>query len=162
MGLLSIIAGASKAKENLLNSFADTGFASAVTGQRDDLIQAKGDMLNPAMRSLGFGNADQITMPSVRNFDTGMAVDSAKLMQSTLASGGIMNPAAGMVQLGAMDLQTPDMTKFFSPAEDDGYMTPLEREAERFRLEEASQGTGMLNDPNQFTPTPEAGVLRMS
>jgi hypothetical protein len=41
-------------------------------------------------------------------------------------------------------------------------MTPLEREAERFRLEEASQGTGMLNDPNQFTPTPEAGVLRMS
>lgn len=162
MGLLSIIAGASKAKEDILNSFADTGFARAITGQRDNLIQAKGDMLNPAMRSLGFGNADTITMPAVRNFDTGMAADSAKLMQSTLASGGIINPAAGMVQLGAMDLQTPDMTKFFSPAQDDGYMTPLEREAEAVRLEQASQGTGMLNDPNQFTPTPEAGVLRMS
>lgn len=162
MGLLSIIAGASKAKEDILNKFTDTGFGRAVTGQRDAMVQAKGDMLSPAMRSLGFGNADTITLPSVRNFDTGMAADSAKLMQSTLASGGIINPSAGMVQLGAMDLQTPDMTKFFSPAEDDGYMTPLEREAERFRLEEASQGTGMLNDPNQFTPTPEAGVLRMS
>ena len=92
-------------------------------------------------------------MPQIEEMQ---AADTAK-MQNPLASIGAVNPSAGMVSLGQLDLSTPDMTSPFVST----YRVRQQKERE-IVVEEASQSSGLLTDPNQFTPTPEAGMLRMS
>ena len=84
------------------------------------------------------------------------------MMQKSLASIGATIPAANMVSLGAMDLSTPNLTSPFVEAPPIDFDTAAKRETEMMLMEEASQGRGMLEDPNNFLPTPEAGMLRMS
>lgn len=169
--LLGLIGKASQAKKNLFKAFTDPngqggGLFDRANDFKANIAERKGDLLSQPMRDMGFGDALGVRMPKIEMFDDGMATDSAKLLQSTLASGGIANTSAGMLDLAKMDISLPtNQSPFFEQA-DDGYRTPLQREQdaldEQYRLEEASQGRGMLEDPNNFTPTPEAGMLRMS
>jgi|MDTC01.2.fsa_nt_gb hypothetical protein len=165
-GLLGLISKAGQAKQNLLKSFRDPnnqggGLFDKADDFKANLVQRKGDMLSQPMRDMGFGNAMIAEMPRIEMFDDGLATDSAKLLQSTLTSGGIGNPSASLLQLGKMDLSLPNTNSPFREAEDDGYKTPLQREQELMELEQASQRSGVLSDPNNFLPTPEAGVLSM-
>jgi hypothetical protein len=168
MGLLDIFKAAGDAKMDIMNKFMDPngdgmyGKASQFLGGIED---RKNELFNPATSTLGalgfgqnnYGLAGAGQMPQIEEMQ---AADSAKMMQNSLASIGANIPAAGMVSLGQMDLSTPDMTNPFVGTPID-FDSAAKREKEKMLLEEASQSSGMLNDPNQFTPTPEAGVLDM-
>ena len=167
--MLDIFRQAGDAKLDIMNKFMNPngdgmyGKASQFLGRIED---RKNELFNPATSTLGalgfgqnnFGIRGAGEMPQIEEMQ---AADTAKMMQNSLASIGAVNPSAGMVSLGQLDLSTPDMTSPFvsTPIEFD---TAAKREREKLLLEEASQSSGLLTDPNQFTPTPEAGMLRMS
>ena len=168
MGLLDIFRQAGDAKLDIMSKFMDPngdgmyGKASQFLGGIED---RKNELFNPATSTLGalgfgqnnFGIRGAGETPQIEEM---RAADTAKMMQNSLASIGAVNPSAGMVSDGLVDLSTPIPQNPFvgTPIEFD---SAAKREKERMLLEEANQSSGMLNDPNQFTPTPEAGVLDM-
>lgn len=149
-GLLSVYKKAQDAKSNLLGN--SQGF-------RDKLAQAKGDFVSQPMRDIGFGNADQITAPPVFNFDSGQAENAGTMTQASLKSIGAYNPAAAMTNLGDLDLSLPRPASF-SPAENDGYMTPLQRA----QIEAAKDEMVLLDNigSKEYMPSPQGGALRMA
>lgn len=169
MGLLSIFKAAGDAKANIMGKFMDPngdgmyGKASQFLGGIED---RKNELFNPAtstLGALGFGQNDFSLrgageMPRIEEM---RAADTAKMMQNSLLSIGAINPSAGMVSDGLVDLSTPIPQSPFAGAPID-FDTAAKRESEMRLMEDASQGSGMLEDPNTYTPTPEAGVLRMA
>jgi hypothetical protein len=165
-GLLKIISGASQAKNDLMKSFMgpDSAFGK-LQSFKNDLTQMKGDLVSQPMRDLGFGDANQLLIPpKAKSFDSGTAANSGLLMRESLRDIGANNPAAGMMQLGTLDLATPDMRQMFAPAKDDGYMTPLERErgalVEDNYLKDLDSGPNAINPPGLLL-LPEPGMLRI-
>lgn len=168
MGLVDIFKAAGNAKMDIMNKFMDPngdgmyGKASQFLGGIED---RKNELFNPATSTLGalgfgqnnFGIRGAGEMPQIEEM---RAADTAKMMQNSLASIGAVNPSAGMVSDGLVDLSTPIPQNPFVGTSID-FDSAAKREKEKMLLEEASQSSGMLNDPNQFTPTPEAGVLDM-
>jgi hypothetical protein len=168
MNLLEIFKAAGDAKMSIMDRFMNPngdGLYGKASQFVDSIDERKNEIFNPAeskLGALGFGQNDFTLreagkIPQIQKLQ---AADTSKLMQNSLASIGANIPAAGMVSLGSMDLSTPDTTSPFisTPIEFD---SASKRQAEELLLEEATQGSGMLNDPNQYTPTPEAGALDM-
>lgn len=164
MSLMDILNGARERKNSFVQSLtgSDSLYGKAV-GFRDSLEQKKGDLLNQGMRDIGFGNAQQIVKPYAPvSFDNGIAQNSAKLMQQELKSAGAYNPAAGMMDLGNISLETPNLQDIYAPSQDT-YETGLERE---IRLNnQLDYGGGALDssDPaadNIANPPP--GILSMN
>jgi len=149
-GLLSVLKKAQDEKSNLLGN--SQGF-------RDKLVQAKGDFVSQPMRDIGFGNADRITAPPVVNFDSGQAANTGTMMMKSLKDIGAYNPAAAMTDLGNLDLSLPRRASF-SPAENDGYMTPLQRA----QIEAAKDEMMLLDNigSKEYMPSPQGGALRMA
>jgi hypothetical protein len=176
MGLLSVIQSAGAAKSNIMNKFMNPngdgmyGKASQFLGGIED---RKNELFNPAtstLGALGFGQ-NNFDMPGVGReiprIEEMRAADTAKMMQNSLLSIGAVNPSAGMVSDGLVDLSTPiPRSPFVSSAVPrttgaDALKADLYGEDER-RQREQSLMRGMLEDPNTYTPTPEAGMLRMA
>lgn len=168
IGLLGVYKKAEDAKSRFMDSYSrpeSGGFMDSVQGLRNGLVQAKGDLVSQPMRDIGFGNADQIIAPPVENFDSGQAANSGKMMQASLNSIGAYNPAAGMTNLGDLDLSLPSRAQY-APAKDDGYMTPVERMTiEAIQDEQDKQNEMMLLDNHgskEYMPSPQGGALRMA
>lgn len=166
MGLLDIFKAAGDAKTDIINRFTKPdgmyGKASQFLG---GIEERKNELFNPAISTLGalgFGQNNFAIRGAgeIPQIEEMRAADTAKMMQNSLASIGAVNPSAGMVSDGLVDLSTPIPQSPFAGTPID-FDSAAKREKDML-LEEASQGTGMLNDPNQFTTTPEAGILRMS
>jgi len=166
-GLLKIISGAGQAKNNLMKSFTgpDTAYGK-LQSFKNDLTQMKGDLVSQPMRDMGFGDANQLLIPpKAKSFDSGTAANSGLLMRESLRDIGANNPAAGMMEVGTLDLATPDMRTMFAPAPQDGYMTPLEREQgaleEDNYLKDLDSGSNAINYPGLLL-SPEPGILRIA
>ena len=153
MGLLEIYSAINASKKNIMDNFLG---AMDTTGQAE----------SPA-NTVSFGNADEVAggaMPDIEMFDSGTAIDSANLMRNTMAAAGITNPSASMVEQGSF-MPLPSFEGQFTAADTTGrsVLDLFNRNRDkRLELEQGSQGSGMLEDPNNFLPTPEAGMLRMS
>jgi hypothetical protein len=165
IGLLGVYKKAEDAKSRFMDSYSrpeSGGFMDSVQGIRNGLVQAKGDLVSQPMRDIGFGNADRIKARPVENFDSGQAANSGRMMQASLNSIGAYNPAAGMTNLGDLDLRLPSRAQY-SPATNDGYMTPVERMT--IEAEQAEQNEMMLLDnigSKEYMPSPQGGALRMA
>lgn len=176
MGLLDIFRQAGDAKMNIMNKFMDPngdgmyGKASQFLGGIED---RKNELFNPetsTLGALGFGQRN-FDLPGVGleipKIEEMRAADTAKMMQNSLASIGAVNPSAGLVSDGLVDLSTPIPRSPFVESEvprttgADALGAELSAEDER-REREMSLMRGMLEDPSTYTPTPEAGMLRMS
>jgi len=169
MGLLSIFKAAGDAKANIMNKFMDPngdgmyGKASQFLGGIED---RKNELFNPetsALGALGFGQNNFSLrgageMPRIEEM---RAADTAKMMQNSLLSIGAINPSAGMVSDGLVDLSTPIPSEVPRTTGADALENKFYGEDER-RQKELSLMRGMLEDPNTYTPTPEAGMLRMA
>lgn len=176
MGLLDIIRQAGDAKMNIMNRFMNPngdgmyGKASQFLGKIED---RKNELFNPetsTLGALGFGQRN-FDLPGVGleipKIEEMRAADTAKMMQNSLASIGAVNPSAGLVSDGLVDLSTPIPRSPFVESEvprttgADALGAELSAEDER-REREMSLMRGALEDPNTYTPTPEGGMLRMS
>ena len=176
MGLLDIFKAAGDAKMDIMDKFMNPngdgmyGKASQFLGGIED---RKNELFNPAtstLGALGFGQ-NNFDMPGVGleipRIEEMRAADTAKMMQNSLASIGAVNPSAGLVSDGLVDLSTPIPRSPFVSSEvprttgADALGAELSAEDER-REREMSLMRGVLEDPNTYTPTPEAGMLRMS
>ena len=175
MQLLDIIRQAGDAKMNIMNKFMNPngdgmyGKASQFLGGIED---RKNELFNPetsTLGALGFGQNNFAIrgageMPQIEEM---RAADTAKMMQNSLASIGAVNPSAGLVSDGLVDLSTPIPRSPFVESEvprttgADALGAELSAEDER-REREMSLMRGMLEDPNTYTPTPEGGMLRMA
>jgi len=176
MGLLGIFKAAGEAKSNIMNKFMDPngdgmyGKASQFLGGIEDRKNELFDPSTSALGALGFGQ-NNFNMPGVGleipRIEEMRAADTAKMMQNSLLSAGAVNPSAGMVTDGLVDLSTPIPKSPFVDSEvprttgADALNNEFYGEDER-RQKELSLMRGMLEDPNTYTPTPEAGMLRMA
>jgi hypothetical protein len=149
---------------DLLNSARQkkNDFVSSLKGPDSLYSRAenfKGDLVNQGMRDIGFGDAQQILKPpKAVNFDSGMAQNAGLLMQEQQRNIGAYNPSAGLIDLGNISLETPDLTGIYGPNEDN-YLTPIQREMKL--LNEDNYGVLQDGPDNTNYANPYDGLLRM-
>jgi hypothetical protein len=153
MGLLDVINSAREMKNDFVSSLKGPGSAYARAEN------FKGDLLNQPMRDIGFGDAQQILKPpQAISFDDGTAQNAGLLMQQQQKNIGAFNPSAGLIDLGNISLETPDLTGIYGPNQDE-YLTPVQREQKLV----ADDNYGVLQDgpDNTNNANPYDGLLRM-
>ena len=175
MGLVDIFRSAGQAKMNIMNKFMDPN-GDGMYGKASQFLGGiegrKNEMFNPEtskLGALGFGqsNFDLRSLGQIPQIKEMRAQDTAKMMQNSLASIGAVNPSAGMVNDYMADLSTPIPQSPFiqSPVPrttgSENLGSEFETEDEQ-RRKQQSLMRGRLEDPNTYTPPPEAGVLRMA
>lgn len=153
MGLLDLLNSARQKKNDFVNSL------KGPEGLYSRAENFKGDLVNQGMRDIGFGDAQQILRPpKAVNFDSGMAQNAGALMQQQQRNIGAYNPSAGLIDLGNISLETPDLTGIYGPNEDN-YLTPLQREQ---KLVDEDNYGALYDAPNNTNnANPYDGLLRM-
>lgn len=164
MSLFSVYQKAMKARDGFMNSITgpDTMYGKAMDF-KNDLNQAKNDLVPQAFRDLGFGEAQQISNMPFENMDSGSGDGALNAMRSVMSNAGISNQSAGMLEMTPLDLSAPRLGTFVD--DDTEYLTPVEREMRK--LENSKMGAvpgvnGALMNPEDEERARAAGVLNMT